>query len=112
LVDLLGAGLIENHSSCAVVAPTAIFEPSRRQQGLFERPFLNLSWVQAGNTTGFGQVAHDPFWVGNFDGQAGDDILFYYPGLQKWALGRFDSNEALSWTLKGELRLLWVDCVT
>src|SRR5262249_52256735 len=61
----------------------------------------SLSWVQAGNTTGVGQVAQEPFWVGNFDGQAGDDILFYYPGLQNWALGRFDGNGALSWTIAG-----------
>ena len=49
----------------------------------------SLGWKLAGNTAGFGQVWDGrPFWVSNFDGQGGDDILFYYPGDQNWWLGR------------------------
>jgi len=42
-----------------------------------------------------------PFWVGNFDGQGGKDILFYYPGDENWWVGRFDNNGVLRWTLDG-----------
>ena len=61
-----------------------------------------MSWKLAGNTAGFGQVWDGrPFWVGNFDGQGGGDVLFYYPGDQNWWLGRFDGNGALGWNLAG-----------
>jgi hypothetical protein len=40
-----------------------------------------VTWNLAGNTAGFGQAGDGrPFWVGNFDGQGGTDILSYYPG--------------------------------
>jgi len=61
-----------------------------------------LNWQRAGNTAGFGQIADGrPFWTGNFDGQGGDDILFYFPGDQNWWLGRFDGNGALNWQRAG-----------
>jgi hypothetical protein len=62
----------------------------------------DMSWKLAGNTAGFGQVADGrPFWVGNFDGQAGTEILFYYPGDKNWWLGRFNSSGTLTWNLAG-----------
>ncbi len=61
-----------------------------------------LSWNNAGNTAGFGQVADGrPFWVGNFRGTPSDDLMFYYPGDQNWWRGQFDAAGTLTWALVG-----------
>ena len=60
-----------------------------------------LTWSLVGNTAGFGQVADGrPFWVGDFNGTGGTDILFYYPGDQNWWLGSI-VNGQLTWSLVG-----------
>jgi hypothetical protein len=59
-----------------------------------------LSWVLAGNTTGFGNISKDPFYVGNFTGNGQSSILFYSPGDFNWWLGTFTGNQ-LSWNLAG-----------
>jgi hypothetical protein len=42
----------------------------------------SLSWVLAGNTTGFGNAASDPTWTGNFTGSGKTEVLFYSPGIR------------------------------
>ena len=60
-----------------------------------------LTWSLVGNTAGFGQVADGrPFWVGDFNGTGGTDILFYYPGDFNWWLGSI-VNGQLTWSLVG-----------
>jgi hypothetical protein len=60
-----------------------------------------LSWSLAGNTSGFGQVWDGrPFWVGDFNGDGRDDVLFYYQGDKNWWLGTFSGN-TLGWSLAG-----------
>lgn len=60
-----------------------------------------LQWSLVGNTSGFGQVWDGrPFWVDDFNGSGGFDILFYYPGDQNWWLGTLQGNQ-LQWNLVG-----------
>ena len=61
-----------------------------------------LRWNFAGNTAGFGQRINDgrPFWIGDFDGDGRDDVLFYYPGDDNWWLGRHNGS-VLGWSLAG-----------
>jgi Metallo-peptidase family M12B Reprolysin-like len=62
----------------------------------------NLQWSLAGNTAGFGHAINDgrPFWIGDFNGDGHDEVLFYYPGDDNWWLGTF-SGTSLSWQLVG-----------
>ncbi len=61
-----------------------------------------LGWNQAGNTTHLGHVWDGrPFWVGNFAGSRGSDLLFYYPGDANWWFGRFDTGGVMTWSLAG-----------
>jgi hypothetical protein len=68
----------------------------------------SLSWTLAGNTSGFGNVASDPFFTGNFTGTGKTQLLFYSPGNllspdDNWWLGTF-SGTTLTWTLAGNTR--------
>ena len=52
-----------------------------------------LGLQDVGNTTGFGQVGDGrPFWVGDFNGDGRDEILFYYPGDDNWWLGTYNGT--------------------
>ena len=56
-----------------------------------------LVWNLAGNTSGFGNVADGrPFWIDDFNGTGGNDVLFYFPGDDNWWLGTF-SGTTLTW---------------
>jgi hypothetical protein len=60
-----------------------------------------LRWSFAGNTLGFGQVADGrPFWIGDFNGDGREDVLFYYPGDDNWWIGAHASGQ-LQWQLAG-----------
>ena len=60
-------------------------------------PGGQLSWQHVGNTAGFGNVADGrPFWIEDFTGGGGKDVLFYYPGDHNWWLGSI-SGGALTW---------------
>jgi hypothetical protein len=47
----------------------------------------NLARTLARNTRGFGHAINDGrrFWIGDFNGDGRDNLLFYYPGY--WWLG-------------------------
>jgi hypothetical protein len=62
----------------------------------------NLNWTLAGNTAGFGHGINDgrPFWIGDFDGDGRDEVLFYSPGDDNWWLGKYDGTQ-LAWSLAG-----------
>jgi Matrixin len=60
-----------------------------------------LSWKLVGNTAGFGGLADGrPFFVGDFNGTGGTDILFYSPSDFNWWLGSLSGGQ-LTWTLVG-----------
>ena len=54
-----------------------------------------LQWKLAGNTKGFGHGINvgRPFWIGDFNGDSKDDVLFYFPGDDNWWLGTFSSGQ-------------------
>ena len=52
-----------------------------------------LSWTLAGNTTGFGNISTDPFYVGDFTGSGQTSLLFYSPGDFNWWLGTFSGAQ-------------------
>ncbi len=60
----------------------------------------SLSWTLADNSSGFGNIASDRFFTGNFTGTGHTQVLFYSPGDSNWWLGTF-SGTSLSWTLAG-----------
>ena len=61
-----------------------------------------LNWTLAGNTIGFGNLKDGrPFWIGDFNGDGKDDILFYFNGDHNWWLGTYGTNNQLNWTLAG-----------
>jgi hypothetical protein len=69
-----------------------------------------LNWTLAGNTTGqganqpdFGQVGDGrPIWIGDFNGDGRQDVLFYFPGDGNWWLGSFTNFECrMIWKLAG-----------
>lgn len=65
-----------------------------------------LSWSLTGNTSGFGDLADGrPFWIGSFNGDRKDDILFYFPGDHNWWLGTLNEQKQLSWSLAGNYSL-------
>ncbi|NUU75391.1 hypothetical protein, partial [Paenibacillus xylanilyticus] len=59
-----------------------------------------LKWNLAGNTVGFGHGINDgrPFWVGDFNGDGREDILFYFPGDNNWWIGTFTDSK-LVWKI-------------
>jgi hypothetical protein len=60
-----------------------------------------LQWSLAGNTAGFGPLADGrPFWVGDFDADGLDELLFHSPGDRNWWLGSV-INGTFQWTLVG-----------
>ncbi|HLF26682.1 MAG TPA: M12 family metallopeptidase [Anaerolineae bacterium] len=58
-----------------------------------------LAWSLAGNTAGFGHGINDgrPFWIGDFNGDGRDDVLFYFPGDGNWWLGAHNGG-TLQWS--------------
>ena len=44
----------------------------------------NLTWQNAGNTAGFGNISGLHFWTGNFTGTGHSQVMFYYPGDGNW----------------------------
>ena len=63
-----------------------------------------LGLQDVGGTQGFGQVGDGrPFWVGDFNGDGRDDVLFYYPGDDNWWLGSYNGT-SLAWSLAGNTR--------
>jgi hypothetical protein len=61
-----------------------------------------LTWRQVANTAGFGNVWDGrPFWVQNFTGAGGKDLLFYSPADGNWWLGSITPGGALTWQLVG-----------
>jgi hypothetical protein len=61
-----------------------------------------LTWSFAGNTAGFGHAINDgrPFWIGDFNGDGGADVLFHFRGDLNWWRGSVSGN-SLNWTLAG-----------
>jgi astacin (peptidase family M12A)/VCBS repeat protein len=61
-----------------------------------------LSWSPAGNTRGFGHGIYDgrPFWIGDFDGDARSEVLFYFPGDRNWWRAAHNGSQ-LAWSLAG-----------
>jgi hypothetical protein len=59
-----------------------------------------LGWTHVGNTSGFGHAINDgrPFWIGNFSGSGGVDVLFHYRGDLNWWRGNVVGS-SLGWTL-------------
>jgi hypothetical protein len=69
-----------------------------------------LAWSYAGNTQGanpgdpnFGQVWDGrPFWIGNFSRSDRTEVLFYYPGDDKWSLGTHQGpGGQINWSFAG-----------
>jgi hypothetical protein len=61
-----------------------------------------LEWTNIGNTTGFGNISGDMFWVGQFANAGIDNILFYSIGDHNWFIGTVvgsGSSAKLTWTL-------------
>lgn len=54
-----------------------------------------------GNTSGFGNMVHDPTWTGNFTGQGRTEVLFYSPGDYSWWLAT-SSGGKQQWVLVGQ----------
>ena len=63
-----------------------------------------LAWTWAGNTAGFGHGINDgrPFWVGDFNGDGRDDVLFYFPGDGNAWLGSHQGG-AFAWSVAGDV---------
>jgi hypothetical protein len=61
-----------------------------------------INWNFAGNTAVFGHSINDgrPFWIGDFNGDGRDDVLFYYPGDDNWWLGSYDGS-IINWNFAG-----------
>ena len=52
--------------------------------------------------SGFGNImdGKHPVWIGDFDGDGGSDVLFYYAGDDNWWLGN-SVGDGISWSLLG-----------
>lgn len=61
-----------------------------------------LNWTFAGNTTGFGRghLRNQLVFIGDFNGGARDDVLFYHPGDDNWWLGSHNGSSVL-WSFAG-----------
>ncbi|MET7912009.1 hypothetical protein ABZS98_27825 [Streptomyces avermitilis] len=46
-----------------------------------------MVWSQIGTTSGFGDIATDPFWTGDFTGEGRTSLLFHHPADHNWFLG-------------------------
>jgi hypothetical protein len=58
-----------------------------------------LQWSLISNTTGFGNTAGDPTWVGDFTASGHSQVLFYAPAPNLvWWLGSY-ANGQLQWSL-------------
>jgi hypothetical protein len=70
--------------------------------GSHQGPGGQLAWTFAGETSGFGHAINDgrPFWAGNFSRGDRAEMLFYFPGDQRWWLGAHDGQQ-LRWTFAG-----------
>jgi hypothetical protein len=61
----------------------------------------SLVFSQAGDTSGFGQLGDGrPFWVGDFDGDGADELLFHSPADGNWWLGQVAGTQ-LTWVMAG-----------
>jgi hypothetical protein len=61
----------------------------------------SLTWVNVGNTGGFGNLADGrPMWAGDFTGTGVASMLFYYPGNRTWTLGTL-AGGVLGWAALG-----------
>ncbi len=58
-----------------------------------------LNWVRAGNSSGFGDISRDKFFVAPFMQSGHDNIMFYSISDHNWFLGSINSAGALSWSL-------------
>ena len=57
-----------------------------------------FSWSLVDNSSGLGQLADGrPFWTGDFNGDGGTEVLFYYPGNGDWFLGTVNGQKQLIW---------------
>ncbi len=74
------------------------YDPSNQAWWLGTFNGTALSWTLADDSSGFGNTASDPTWIGDYTGSSQSDVLFYSPGDQHWWLGTFNGT-ALSWTL-------------
>ena len=59
-----------------------------------------LGWTLTGNTSGFGNLSGDPFWIGNYTVTGHGEVLFFSRGDKNWWLGTFNGTQ-LGWTLAG-----------
>jgi hypothetical protein len=64
-----------------------------------------LDWRLASNTHGFGHGINDgrPFWIGDFNGDGRDEVLFYYPGDDNWWMSSWNGS-TFSWAFVGNTR--------
>jgi hypothetical protein len=84
-----------------------MYYPADGNLWLFKLNTATLTWKQVGNTLGQGPTASNlgnitdgrPLWVGDFDGDGREDLLFYYPGDGNWWLGSmtFTSQAPNDW---------------
>ncbi len=91
-----------------ITAETQAISATQSRMGQLSCPLTpnpggtQLTWTPVGNTSGFGHAINDgrPFWVGDFTGTGGTDILFHYLGDLNWWLGSVAAG-SLSWVLSG-----------
>jgi kumamolisin len=60
-----------------------------------------LAWQLVGNTSGFGNLAGDPFWAADFAGVGYTQIMLYSPGEYNWWLGTIGGKGQLTWQFAG-----------
>ncbi len=58
----------------------------------------SLGWRRVGITSGFGNTAGDPTWIGDFTRSGHSQVLFYSPSDQHWWLGNYWGS-SLHWRL-------------
>jgi hypothetical protein len=52
-----------------------------------------ITFTSLGNSAGFGNTAADPTFIGDFTGSGKDQVLYYFPGGEGWALGTIASRK-------------------
>ncbi|MFP5111388.1 FG-GAP repeat domain-containing protein [Bacillaceae bacterium C204] len=67
----------------------------------------NISWKSISDTSWMGNLNDGrPFWIGDYNGDKKDDILFYSPTDRNWTMGTYKYDEdlmmyRLSWSTVG-----------